>query len=498
MPSNAFNLATLLSEAEEKLPRASLPAATQAAGFFSVATSNDLPSSNIGSGVTAYVEDTEKLFFYNGTYWYEVGTTNDAPLDITGVNSSYSLAIDGTATTITAISSDPENFSLTWSYAVTTGSLGSTATIAQADNVFTITPGTTHSDAGVFTITISVTDGTNVRTKDVILSLVFVPQVDILVVGGGGGGSAYGGAGGGGGEYKTWTGTLTGGVVYNVSVGAGGEDPNFWSHPANAGTPSQFYYGTTWRIRAGGGGGGSTTYTSATTSTAYYAGGGSTGGGSRSNNAAAPVTNIYNSSTDVGTGYRYLGGNGGGDHGGGGGGAGEVGANEVDNWSGGGFGGDGKTWLDGNTYAGGGGAGVDYAQYNNVSQGGSGGGGNGAEYYSHNGDHGTGGGGGGSFSNTHSVFRDDHSHDSHQAGTFGGNGIVIIRVPENETQPTVTGSYWTTTTSGGYTYYKCVRLGSYNGSGRVDGGSSHYADHNAISLEFEAVRTTVSGTITWS
>lgn len=421
-----------------------------------------------------------------------VTMVNAGPTPITGINSSYTLNGQGGADTVlTAISADPDGASLTWSYTITSGSLNGT-TIAQADNVFTINPHDTQD--ATFVLTISASDGLNAATKAVSFSLAHMPQVDILVVGGGGGGSAYGGAGGGGGEYKTWTGTLTRAVVYNVSVGAGGEDPYRWNYPANAGTPSQLYDGTTWRIRAGGGGGGSTTYTSATTSTAYYAGGGSTGGGSRSNNAAAPVTNIYNSSTDVGTGYRYLGGNGGGDHGGGGGGAGEVGANQVSNSSTGGYGGDGKTWLDGNTYAGGGGAGVDYQQYNNVSQGGSGGGGNGAEYYSHNGDHGTGGGGGGSFNNTHSVNTDDHSHDSHQAGTFGGNGIVIIRVPAGATQPTVTGSYWTTTTSGGYTYYKCVRLGSYNGSGRVDGGQNH----NATSLEFEAVRTTVSGTITWS
>ena len=44
-------------------------------------------------------------------------------------------------------------------YAVTTGSLGSTATVSQADNVFTITPSTTEADAGTFSITFSVTDG---------------------------------------------------------------------------------------------------------------------------------------------------------------------------------------------------------------------------------------------------------------------------------------------------------------------------------------------------
>jgi hypothetical protein len=84
---------------------------------------------------------------------------NDSPTAITGVAATTSLAIDGTATIITAVSTDPEGFPLTWSYAVTTGSLGSTATVSQADNVFTITPSTTEADAGTFSITFSVTDG---------------------------------------------------------------------------------------------------------------------------------------------------------------------------------------------------------------------------------------------------------------------------------------------------------------------------------------------------
>ena len=77
---------------------------------------------------------------------------------ISGVESSYALANDGTATAITAVSEDPEGFPLTWSYAVTTGSLGNTATVSQTDNVFTITPSTDEANAGEFSITFSVTD----------------------------------------------------------------------------------------------------------------------------------------------------------------------------------------------------------------------------------------------------------------------------------------------------------------------------------------------------
>ncbi|MDB4347911.1 FG-GAP repeat protein, partial [bacterium] len=78
---------------------------------------------------------------------------------------------------ITAVSTDPEGFPLTWSYAVTTGSLtnggGATATVSQADNVFTITPTTTETYAGSFSITFSATDGTNAVTAISAFTLTF-------------------------------------------------------------------------------------------------------------------------------------------------------------------------------------------------------------------------------------------------------------------------------------------------------------------------------------
>jgi hypothetical protein len=100
------------------------------------------------------------MFVYTGTGWFLIATvTNGTPSAISGVAGSYDLAVDGTPTIITAASTDPEGFPLTWSYSVTTGSLGSTATVTQADNVFTITPSTVEANAGTFGITFSVTDG---------------------------------------------------------------------------------------------------------------------------------------------------------------------------------------------------------------------------------------------------------------------------------------------------------------------------------------------------
>ena len=122
----------------------------------------DLPATSDTVGDKAFITSTNKLYIWSGVGWYLVAeVTNASPSSITGVNASYDLASDGTATTITAVATDPEGMALTWSYAVTTGSLGSTATVSQADNVFTITPSSTEADAGTFSLTFSVTDGVN-------------------------------------------------------------------------------------------------------------------------------------------------------------------------------------------------------------------------------------------------------------------------------------------------------------------------------------------------
>ena len=114
----------------------------------------------MSNGDQALVQATNKLYMYSGTGWYLIATIqNDAPSAITGVNGTYELAIDGTVTTITAASTDPEGFPLTWSYS--TSGLGSIATVSNVDNVFTITPSTTEADAGTFTLTINATDGIN-------------------------------------------------------------------------------------------------------------------------------------------------------------------------------------------------------------------------------------------------------------------------------------------------------------------------------------------------
>jgi hypothetical protein len=114
----------------------------------------------MANGDQALVTANNNLFIYSGSGWYKIATVqNNAPSAITGVSGTYELAIDGTSTVITAVSTDPEGFPLTWSYSAS--GLGNIATISQVDNVFTITPSTTIADAGTFSLTINATDGIN-------------------------------------------------------------------------------------------------------------------------------------------------------------------------------------------------------------------------------------------------------------------------------------------------------------------------------------------------
>ena len=204
----------------------------------------DLPTTSTSKGNTAFVKATNKLYVWNGVGWYLVAeVTNASPSSITGVNSAYSLATDGTTpTTITAVATDPEGMDLTWSSSVTAGSLNGT-TVSNVDNVFTITPHATN--ATTFTLTFSVTDGVNSAVSyPSSFALSFGPAASsylfstagthswtcpsgltsVSVVAVGAGAEAGSVAGGGGGLGWKNNISVTPGQSYTVVVGAGGQN----------------------------------------------------------------------------------------------------------------------------------------------------------------------------------------------------------------------------------------------------------------------------------
>jgi len=137
------------------------------------ATAADLPLSGNTAGAQAYVTATNRLYIWTGTGWYNIALINTSPTITTGSSATYTLSTDGTATVITLAATDPEEVPITWSYAVTTGSLGSTATVSQSDNVFTITPSTVEANAGTFSLTFTASDGVNTDTSTSAFTLAF-------------------------------------------------------------------------------------------------------------------------------------------------------------------------------------------------------------------------------------------------------------------------------------------------------------------------------------
>ena len=124
-----------------------------------------LPSSGNTGGDLAFVTDVKAFYGWDGTEWDRIFSgQNMLPEFTTSPAASYSLASDGTATTVTVAATDPEGFAVTYSHD-TTPTNQSQATITQSGGTFTVTPSTTESNAGSFTARFKAFDG--VRTNSI-------------------------------------------------------------------------------------------------------------------------------------------------------------------------------------------------------------------------------------------------------------------------------------------------------------------------------------------
>ena len=135
-----------------------------------------LPTSGT-AGDMAFVTATNRLYIWTGTGWYNIALINNNPT-ISGVNATYNLAVDGTATTVTITAADPEGLPITYSIASDTS--GNTATVTQGTgvntNVFTITPSTNTAHAGTFSLTFRASDGVNIASAAASFTLQFIVQ----------------------------------------------------------------------------------------------------------------------------------------------------------------------------------------------------------------------------------------------------------------------------------------------------------------------------------
>ena len=137
-----------------------------------VSTSLDLPMIGNSAGRTGYVSDTNRLYIWNGTGWFQIALVNTNPTITDGGQATYELNPDGTPTVINLVANDPEGLPLTWSYSVTSGALEDT-TVTNTGAEFTITPGTI---AAAFNLTFTASDGINIDTSASSFTLAFVPD----------------------------------------------------------------------------------------------------------------------------------------------------------------------------------------------------------------------------------------------------------------------------------------------------------------------------------
>jgi hypothetical protein len=134
---------------------------------------SELPLAGNVAGQMAYVTDTSRLYIYTGAGWFNVALVNTNPTITVGPDGGYAFATDGTPIVLTLEAQDPEEVPIAWSYVVTSGVLGSTATVQQEGNVFTITPSTNSNDGGEFSITFTASDGVNIATSVSAFTLLF-------------------------------------------------------------------------------------------------------------------------------------------------------------------------------------------------------------------------------------------------------------------------------------------------------------------------------------
>lgn len=355
-------------------------------------------------GDIAYAQDTNALYVWDGTEWDRVRTgVDESPIFTTEPATNYSLNPSGFATNITVAATDPEGFPITYSYD-TNPTNQAQATITHTEGAFTVTPSTSSTDAGTFTLRFKASDGVNISSRSSIVNLSFGQftispainnasywdlensndlvldaaeiytitlneDINVNVKMWGAGGSTTGDVSGGAGGYSSGTIAMTSGSTYKLRIGSptgGGSGGS----GAGGGYSGIFLTDETHAnsvMIAGAGGGGGSTY-----STTQYQGAGGGSSGQSGSGAASGTSGVGGSQTAGGagasSGSAWGGGSGGaltggagastGAYGGGGGGSGYYGG-------GGGasrIGGDG-----GNNVCGGGGSG--YIGHSSVTNG---------------------------------------------------------------------------------------------------------------------------------
>ena len=140
---------------------------------------NALPSSNNTVGDFAFTTDTKSLYIWNGSAWDRVyNGPNQTVSWTTQPNATYTLATDGSDTTITVLATDPEGFDITYTYDISPSNQTQvTSIVNNNDGTFTLTPSTDLADVGSFTFRVKATDGVSVISTSTNTVLAFSEDI---------------------------------------------------------------------------------------------------------------------------------------------------------------------------------------------------------------------------------------------------------------------------------------------------------------------------------
>lgn len=136
-----------------------------------------LPLVDNSIGDKALVEngDSDRLYIWNGAGWFSMELINTTPTITSGADSAYTFYNGDSEVVLTLEATDPEGIPITWTYDITSGSQtnggGTTASISQNDNVFTIYPTDEWRYEGSFGVTFVASDGVNQATTSTLITV---------------------------------------------------------------------------------------------------------------------------------------------------------------------------------------------------------------------------------------------------------------------------------------------------------------------------------------
>ena len=165
--NNTSKIKSIYTDSDSVLNKTTL-GLTIAAGTATYSSTDLLPGS-ASDGDQALVTDTNRLYIYSGSGWYNIALINNTPYWVTEASSSYQLNKNGTSTVITILAVDSDGTQPEY-IAAADSDFTQMATITKdSDNgrVFIVTPIDSESGtslAGSGTVTFKASDGVNLAT----------------------------------------------------------------------------------------------------------------------------------------------------------------------------------------------------------------------------------------------------------------------------------------------------------------------------------------------